>query len=167
MSDLDALRAQLERIATLAAGPLPSAPGVSAWSAAQHLDHVLRVGTGMLKRIAKPSEEAMPPLDWRGRLVLTLGWIPRGKGKSPDALVGQEVTSDALAASHRRCAEALQIVADRPVLLAARAPVMRHPYFGGLTAAQTVRFARIHTDHHLKIVGEILAAASGRTVRPG
>lgn len=109
----------------------------------------------------------MPPLDWRGRLVLALGWIPRGKGKSPEALVGQEVTADALAGSHRKCVEALRAVVDRPVLLAARAPVMRHPYFGGLTATQTVRFARIHTGHHLKIVDEILAADPGRTVRPG
>jgi hypothetical protein len=36
---------------------------------------------------------------------------------------------------------------------------MRHPYFGGLTPAEWLRFIPVHHHHHLKIVRDILAKA--------
>ncbi len=32
---------------------------------------------------------------------------------------------------------------------------IEHPYFGGLTAADWLRFMVIHTRHHLKIIADI------------
>lgn len=165
MTTLESVGAQLGEIRRRIEGPLGTSPAVSGWSVAQHLDHSLKVGAGMLRRIVKPSTEAMPALDWRGHAVLLLGRIPRGKGKSPAAVEGVEVPAEALLAAHDACTAVYREVADRPVLLEARSRVMRHPYFGGLTAAQTLRFVEIHTDHHLRIVDDILSSRGSATGR--
>jgi hypothetical protein len=36
-----------------------------------------------------------------------------------------------------------------------------HPYFGGLTPVQTLRFLVVHTGHHLRIVADIRRATGG------
>jgi hypothetical protein len=36
--------------------------------------------------------------------------------------------------------------------------IIRHPFFGGLTPAQTLRSIVVHARHHLRIAREIIAA---------
>jgi hypothetical protein len=90
-----------------------------------------------------------------GRFALATGWVPRGVGKSPKGLLPVEQSAAELAG---RCSEMRRIYCERPLPAHVREnprPVLRHPYFGGLSAAQGLHFLGIHTHHHLKIVADI------------
>lgn len=54
----------------------------------------------------------------------------------------------------RRLLTAVRAESFRP----ANSPIIRHPFFGGLTPAQTLRSIVVHTRHHLRIAREIIAA---------
>jgi hypothetical protein len=133
---------------------------VSRWSVGQQIDHLQRVARGGLRVL----EAARPPLprgiNLVGRTLLGLGWIPRGVGKAP----AQVVPADAppLAELAERLpplrADFAGACCDEN-LLGSRTPVFRHPYFGGLTPREALRFLVVHTEHHLKIVRDIRRAA--------
>ncbi len=64
---------------------------ISNWSAAEQLDHALKVDGSILHRLLEDPEPAgLPqPINLLGRVILALGWIPRGKAPSPTALRGE------------------------------------------------------------------------------
>jgi hypothetical protein len=86
-----------------------------------------------------------------GRLVLLTGWIPRGRGKAPEKLRGAVCSAEDLKARLVELDELIDRIAAEPPRNGD--PVVRHPFFGGLSFRQALRFLAIHTDHHLKIVG--------------
>jgi len=153
------IRQQLDRIRALATTPEPqlfaARPDVSAWCAAEHLDHILKVSAAIVGRV----REANPPPEKRGisflgRVILACGWIPRGRGRSPARLVGTRCAGSDLTASLAKLE--ISIARVEPEMVALRSPTVPHPMFGGLTPSQALRFVFIHNAHHLKIVDEIL-----------
>lgn len=131
---------------------------VSLWSIGQQIDHTLKVlEVGM--RFLEGSRESLPRgINLVGRFALATGWLPRGVGKSPKGVLPSECAPSELA---ERASLLRKTYCDRALPEAALAdprPVFPHPYFGGLTAAQGVRFLAVHTRHHLKIVEDIRRA---------
>lgn len=128
---------------------------VSRWSVGQQVDHILKVLEAGA-RVFDDSSQTLPRgMNLVGHVCLATGWIPRGIGKSPRSVLPAEQAPADLA---ERASRMRTIYCDRPLAEARRAdprPVFPHPYFGGLTAAQGVRFLGIHTHHHLKIVADI------------
>ncbi|HXG59541.1 MAG TPA: DinB family protein, partial [Thermoanaerobaculia bacterium] len=153
-SEVATLRSQLDRFRALASnGSLGrSAPEVSGWSIAEHVDHCLKSSRAILARINDP-RPCDGGINFVGRLVLLTGWIPRGRGKSPEKMRGGVVTGGEVAASLREL-EAV-VAAFTPEAMSCRAPVVRHPYFGGLDPRQALRFTIIHNRHHLRIIDDI------------
>lgn len=145
--------AQMRRIFAEAEGDLASRPVPrSAWCAAEHFDHTIKVAHSILALLAKPEIAAMPTgINLIGRVVLAVGWIPRGRGKSPERLRGAAVTMDELEAKLAGLEAVIESVAGRTDA-PSNIPIVRHPLFGGLTHNQALRFVAIHTHHHLKIV---------------
>jgi hypothetical protein len=151
------IRQQLDRIRGLAATPqlFDASPGVSNWCIGEHLDHIVKVSSSVVGRV----RETNPPVEKRGisligRAILTLGWIPRGRGRSPSRLVGTRVPAADLEASLAKLESA--VAGIEPAMIALKSPTVPHPVFRGLTPAQALRFVEIHNAHHLKIVDEIL-----------
>lgn len=164
MRDLDRIEGQLDRIAALAAGDAfeERAARVSGWSVAEQLDHVTLVlasGTALLE---SPDESPERGINLLGRTLLTLGWLPRGVAKSPKGVRPVGASAGEIRERIEQVRQRLRSLRGRRELLEGRRPLFRHPYFGGLTPRQGVRFLAVHTHHHLKIVDEILRAA-GRT----
>ena len=159
MKSIARIQQQLGRIRALAAQPqlFDVCPDVSNWCIGEHLDHILKVSTSVISRV----RETNPPAEKRGisllgRAILTIGGIPRGKGRSPARLVGTRVPASDLEASLAKLESA--IAGITPEMIALQSPTVPHPIFRGLTPAQALRFVVIHNAHHLKIVDELLDA---------
>lgn len=152
------LLAQLDELAALLAAPDQRASDVSAWSIHQHVEHLLLVNQEMTAKIVA----ATPPDPVRaktilGWIVLTTGFIPRGRGDAPESTLPLSRSPDellALLAEVTSSAETLDLVA----IDATDAVVANHQVFGGLSATDWLALMGIHDHHHLKIIADIQAA---------
>ena len=136
---------------------------VSKWSPAQQLYHLWLAGGRMLKA-AQVIHQGRGPVATEGemtrigRIILGRGVFPRGKAQAPENVrppdaVSREELSQSLDRSRRSFAAVEPLLAELPDAKG----YIEHPFFGALTAAQWVRCARIHTEHHLAIIRDILA----------
>jgi hypothetical protein len=139
---------------------LSTAPHVSLWSPLRHVLHIALVSDAALaqaERILRGEHDPEPGgLTLVGRVVLATGWIPRGRARSPKFVEPREDASaqDALLALDRAAAR-LEAVRARREAIPGAPGRLRHFLFGGLTAAQWIRTAGVHTRHHLKIIEDI------------
>jgi hypothetical protein len=78
--------------------------------------------------------------------------FPRGKAKAPSFTIpSQELSPATILQSiqaSRKCIEALA--------KAGKNQYFTHPIFGDLNAADTFKFLAVHTNHHLKIIKDIV-----------
>jgi hypothetical protein len=158
----DAIRRQIESISAMQqriGGELFVAnPAISGWSPGEHLDHIAKAAASVLRQMSKNEPIGVPSISWIGRLVLTIGWIPRGKGRSPEKVRGAVVAPAEIESAFRELGALLDAL-PREEDFARGRPLVKHPVFRGLTAAQALRFVVVHNDHHLRIIDDI--------VRPG
>ena len=135
-------------------------PEVSGWSVRQQVDHSLKVMALGLLTLDKGTAKPLPPCNLLGRVLMSLDWIPRGRGKSPERVLPRECPDCDLLDEIRRLRGAFS---DPALAFSPRfsdpTPIFPHPYFGGLSAAQGVRFLGMHTHHHWKIVRDIRKAS--------
>ena len=85
-------------------------------------------------------------------VVLLVNSFPRGKAKAPSFTVPSEDLSPAsilksIQASHK----SIETLAK-----AGKNQYFTHPIFGDLNTEQTFKFLGVHTNHHLKIIKDIL-----------
>jgi len=154
---------KLSELVGLADGPLDAhATQVSKWSVAQQACHIFLVNGAAFRNIRKlcaGEKEAEGPargLTWTGLLVLACRWIPRGRGRAPQAVVPPaEVSRDRLAELLEESRRELEEIGALSGAMGHRKGRIRHFIFGELDALQWLRFARIHTRHHLKIIRDI------------
>jgi hypothetical protein len=86
--------------------------------------------------------------------VLLVGALPRGKAKAPARVQPlNEITPEILAAASEKTAAALQRLTELP----AKAH-FKHPFFGVLHKNHSLRTMTIHTNHHIRIINDILKA---------
>jgi len=85
-------------------------------------------------------------------LVLLVNSFPRGKAKAPSFTMPSEELSPASVLqsiqASRKSIEALS--------KAGKNQYFTHPIFGDLNIADTFKFLAVHTNHHLKIIKDIL-----------
>ncbi|HVG22778.1 MAG TPA: DinB family protein [Thermoanaerobaculia bacterium] len=156
MAELARIRGQLERVRALCGdGRLFDVNArVSRWSPAEHFDHLLRVTISVVDRLSSP--ESLPgKISLVGRTILAIGWIPRGKGRAPERLAGKRTSHDVLQRALEKVTAAVGAI-DAAAVDAARHRNVPHPRFGNLTPSEALRFTRVHNEHHLKIVRDIL-----------
>jgi hypothetical protein len=86
-------------------------------------------------------------------IILATKKIPRGKAKAPKVVVPKEGVTIANLEQHlakaRDAIKALEFVSKNHFF--------KHPYFGNLKNKQTILFLEIHTQHHLKIILDIVS----------
>jgi hypothetical protein len=86
-------------------------------------------------------------------IILATKKIPRGKAKAPKVVVPKEGVTIANLEQHlakaRDAIKALEFVSKNHFF--------KHPYFGNLKKKQTILFLEIHTQHHLKIIHDIVS----------
>jgi hypothetical protein len=152
------LTSQLDELHRLASMPDPDlcASGrCSGWTPAEHLDHMLKVTKSIVRRLLDLEAPPSSGITATGRLILLLGRIPRGRGKSPERLRGTKVSQVQLRESLKALEADIQRLEDAH-LSPKRGAVVPHPRFGGLTPSQAIRFAVIHNRHHFLIIKDVM-----------
>ncbi|WP_343488137.1 DUF1569 domain-containing protein [Allomuricauda sp. d1] len=126
---------------------------VSTADVAWHLDH-------MLKTINRISEnlEASDPHDYAYKfsmqqvVVHTTGMIPRGVAQSPQNVRPPKVIeTDSIYVQLQEAKRNIKGISNLD-----KNSHFNHPVFNKLDRDQTRRFLEIHTNHHLKIIQDIL-----------
>ncbi|MFT5857957.1 MAG: hypothetical protein ACI865_000041 [Flavobacteriaceae bacterium] len=127
--------------------------GVSAKSIGWHIDHVLRVNNSVSKAMKEsdPSKYSYS-FNLTRSYIFTRNSIPRGRARAPKAVVATEKIEKS---------ELLRRLKDNRAYMQSLSSLppksnFKHPYFGVLNLKQTIKFMRIHTEHHLKIMRDIL-----------
>lgn len=128
-------------------------PQVSKSTVGWQLDHALKVFNAVSEwtENSNPKEYNYKFNKWRS-ILLPLGYIPRGKARAPKHVLPPEIikTEDLKVQlqNARTHIEKLNALPEKAYF--------KHFVFGMLPKNQTLRFLQMHTNHHLKIVNDIL-----------
>lgn len=141
-------------------GSFPTArTPVSGWTALEHAEHMAQADEGSLHQLdAALERDGGPRTRLAGRVILAIGWIPRGAGKAPETSRPQTRGRDEVVAALRSVRGRIAALGENLDRVAAARGRASHPIFGGLTPSQWLRFLRIHHHHHLKIIADIRQA---------
>ena len=128
-------------------------PSVSAANIAWHLDHTLKVINSVIATLKKSNpEEYQWKIHFKRSYLLFSGSIPRGKAKAPKSVQSFEEIS--LKDIQRQLETAKFLVNELKNL--PNKSNLKHPFIGPLNLKQSIRFMEIHTNHHIKIMDDIL-----------
>jgi hypothetical protein len=150
MKNLDNI---LHKLATYIADHNKSNKAISEVAVGWHLEHSLLV----IKQITATVAQSEPKLykskfNVKRFFVFLTKTIPRGKAQAPKVVIPvDEITIETLQESLKNTYQAITYLKD-----CEEHQYFMHPFFGQLNKKQTIQFLAIHTQHHLKIVRDIL-----------
>jgi len=151
---MNKLQQQIEELATYLPQKDQKNEAVSRSTVGWQLDHILRVIVGIAQEIKKSKPEDYHwKFNFKRLVILGSGYIPRGNAKAPKVVRSEKDIFEAseIESLINKAKEEIQSLPALP----AKAN-FEHPYFGLLTKKQTIRFLEVHTNHHLKIIRDIL-----------
>ena len=126
---------------------------ISKASAGWHISHSLKVVINVIEALKHSNPENFrKSFNLKRFIVLMTGKIPRGKAKSPtavlpDADLTPEILLKQISSAREKIAEFAELPKDA---------FFKHPFFDHLSRDPTKKFLVIHTEHHLKIIRDIL-----------
>ncbi len=128
-------------------------PKISKANVAWQLDHSLKVFNG----VATVLEESDPKMyvnnfSLMGKILLRINFIPRGKAKVPKYLTSPETISKESLLAQLTVAKAHILATEK----LDKNAFFKHPLFGNVNKTRALRFLKVHTHHHLKIIKQIL-----------
>ena len=118
-----------------------------------HIDHSLKVLNGVSVALQKSDVNTYEYTFNKWRFIcLTFNFFPRGRARAPKAVLPPEVINDADLKNQLESAKThIPNLSQLP-----KKANFKHPYFGILNKKQTLKFMFLHTEHHLKIIRDIL-----------
>ena len=127
---------------------------VSKSSVGWHIEHALLTINAIIGRIENSEpEKYRKKFSFPKILVFTMNKIPRGRAKSPATVVPVRYDIESLRQHLEKTRSAISklnaLNADK---------YFEHPIFGDLKLKDTIKFLRIHTNHHLSIINDIVNA---------
>lgn len=150
MKNLDAI---VPELATYIPNYNQSNAVISEAAVGWHIEHCLLV----IKQITSTVAQSDPKLykykfNMSRFFVFLSKTIPRGKAKAPKVVIPTDaITLESLQASLTNTYQAIIYLKD-----CEEKQYFMHPFFGQLNKKQTIQFLAIHTEHHLKIIRDIL-----------
>jgi hypothetical protein len=125
---------------------------VSAVSIGWHIEHCLLVINNIINALEKSEPNKFEQkFNFARSVVMTLGRFPRGKAQAPKQATPQSFDSESLKAHLSSMLEKIKsldtISSDKYIV---------HPFFGHMRTKDSIRFIEIHTNHHIKIMNDIL-----------
>jgi len=143
---LDKLEAKIENY-------LKFNQAISEGNVGWHIVHSCLVIDSVCAAVCKSDpSKFIKKFSFKAFVVLLVNSFPRGKAKAPSFTVPSEDLSPAsisksIQASHK----SIETLAK-----AGKNQYFTHPIFGDLNTDQTFKFLAVHTNHHLKIIKDIL-----------
>ena len=127
---------------------------VSQASVGWHLEHSLLALIKMITAV-----EHSNPADFKREfnikrlIVLTLGKIPRGKANAPESVkpggeISEEIIKALIEKAKQKAERFEKLNADK---------FFKHPVFGDVRVKQARKVIAIHTDHHIRIINDIIS----------
>ena len=150
MKNIDAI---VPELATYIPNYIQTNKAISEASVGWHIAHCLLV----IKQITSTVAQSDPKL-YKSKFKLSRFFVflfktfPRGKAKAPKVVIPtDEITSENLQEHLKNTYGAITYLKD-----CEEKQYFMHPFFGQLNKKQTIKFLAIHTEHHLKIIRDIL-----------
>jgi hypothetical protein len=151
------------------------APSISGWSVANHLEHLLHADRWIVGWIesavdgeaSESGGETPEGADPGGKpsalgyVVLSTGFIPRGRGRAPERSCPRGLSVPEIQAGFHEIQAQVKALEPRLGEVDTVPLTLQHPVLGRFTPARWLRFADIHHAHHDKIIRDILAAGAG------
>ncbi|WP_040280492.1 DinB family protein [Psychroserpens damuponensis] len=130
-----------------------SNPEVSKSNVAWHIDHSLKVINKVCETLQKSEPETYKNnFSFLGKVFFFLGFFPRGKAKAPKHVIPPETILKADLISQIELAKAnIKTLSNLD-----KNAYFKHPLFGNVNTPRIYRFLELHTNHHVKIIGEIV-----------
>ncbi len=153
MKSLDALLQELESKLPLMQ---EQNPAVSEASVGWHIEHSILAAIKMINAVAHSEPDKYRwRFNWRRSMVFATGSIPRGKARAPKAVMPES------AADAATLTEQFATLRHKLHNMSMLQPkhFFEHPFFGALHVKHTHRAIQLHTQHHLKIINDIVASA--------
>ena len=126
---------------------------ISAGNVGWHIVHSCLVINSVCGAVLKSDpSKFIKKFSFKAFLVLLLNSFPRGKAKAPSFTMPSEELSPASILNSIQAARANIEALSK----ADKNQYFTHPIFGDLNTGQTFKFLGVHTNHHLKIIKDIL-----------
>ncbi|MCD9856040.1 DUF1569 domain-containing protein [Epilithonimonas sp. JDS] len=150
---MDKIEIQLQKIELLLSKIDVTNEKVSKASVGWHLEHLLLILNSSLKGLTMTNpKDYNPKFSLKKFVFLNFGMIPRGKIRAPKQFIPLEVpTRESILKLINRAKERLKAVENLP-----EKSFITHPFLGDFDRKTTFRFLWLHSNHHLKIVDDIL-----------
>jgi hypothetical protein len=125
---------------------------VSKGNVAWHLDHSLKVINSVAATLQKSGADYKWNFNLKRDYFLFIKRIPRGKARAPKSVQSfDEITTTAI----ERQLKTARFLIQEMEAMNPKTNFM-HPFIGKLNLKQAFIFIEIHTQHHLKIIDDIL-----------
>jgi hypothetical protein len=126
---------------------------VSKSNIAWHIDHSFKVINNVILAVQSSDPTTYKNnFSFLGKVFFTLGFFPRGKAKAPKHVRPPETISKQDLISQLELAKTnAQTIADLD-----RNAYFKHPLFGNVNTPRIYKFLLLHTNHHLKIINDIM-----------
>jgi hypothetical protein len=130
---------------------------ISKSSVGWHIEHTLLTINLIIRALKKSNQN---DYKWKFNfprvLVFSMNNIPRGGAKSPKAVQPKNNFNTESLKNH------INIATERIKELSSlkKDNFFEHPVFGNLNLKPTIKFLEIHTNHHIKIINDIIKNAN-------
>jgi len=142
----------LQKIETNIANADVSNEHISKANVAWHLDHSLKVINSVITTLQKSDTDYNWDFNLKRDYFLFMKRIPRGKARAPKAVqADDEITATSI---ERQLKTARYLMKELETMNPKTNFI--HPFIGKLNLKQAIIFLEIHTQHHLKIIDDIL-----------
>lgn len=128
-------------------------PKVSNSTIGWQIDHSLKVINSVIKTLQSSDATLYKNnFSFLGKFFFTFGFFPRGKAKAPKYVRPPEtILLEDLKSQIQLAKSNIETLKDLD-----ENAFFKHPLFGNINTKRVHRFLELHTNHHLKIIKDIL-----------
>ena len=147
------LKVKLEEVASYIAVRDSKNSEVSEAAVSWHIDHIFLVINQIYKTLEQSEESNYKSeFNMKRAYVFTFNKLPRGKATAPESVTPKEnVDINTIQIHYNQALTTVDKFSNLP-----EKKNINHPVLGSMNRDKTIKFLTIHTEHHLKIIREIL-----------